>query len=77
MEGEEGRVAAEDIGEARGGDTADEDRHQRRHRQVNHQHFQRKHESGDGCLEDAGNGTSRSTSHQEHQRATVQAEHFS
>ena len=74
VEGEEGRIAAEDVGETGGGDTAHQDGHQRGHRQVDHQHLEREHQSGDGGLENARDGTSGTAAHQEHQRATVLAE---
>ena len=74
MEREQRRTTAEDIGEASGCDTGYEDRQQGRHRHIDHQHLEGEHQSGDGCLEDASNGTCRTAAYERHQHLTVEVE---
>ena len=69
------RVSAyEQVGEAGGRDTGDEDGQQRGHGQVDHEHLEGEHQSGDGSLEDAGNGCRGATSHEQHDRFAVHLE---
>ena len=74
MKGEQGGIATKDIGKASGSHTRDEYRKECRHRHVDHQHLQRKHQSCDRGLEDTGNGTSGTTADQRHQHLAVQME---
>ena len=74
MEGEESRIAAEDIGEAGGCDTRHKDGQHRRHRHVDQQHLDRKHQTCYRRLEDTGDGSCRTTAHQRHQHLTIHVE---
>ena len=76
MEREEHGIAAKQVGEARCRYAADQNGQQRRHRQVNHQHFQSEHQSCYWSLEDACYGSCGTTSHQRHQRLVVQLKQF-
>ena len=68
VEGEmEERVAPhEDVGEAGGGDAGDEDGHERCHGEVDHEHLDGENQARHGRFEDAGDGGSRTTSHEHH-----------
>ena len=74
MEGEHDRIAREDIREAGGCHARYEDRQQRGHRQVDHQHLERKHQSCDRRLKDACYRPSCTTAYERHQRLIVQSE---
>ena len=76
MEGEQGGVATEDIGEDGGRDTRHQDRQQRRHGHIDHQHLKGEHQSCYRRLEDAGNGTGSTTADQRHEHLTVEVEYL-
>ena len=76
MEAEEHGIARKDVGEARGGDTRHEDGQERGHGEVNHQHLEREDESGNGGLEDAGDGSGGTAADEGHERLVVQTEHL-
>ena len=77
VEAEQRRAAHEDIREARSRDRCREDRQQRRHAQVDHQHFEREHQSGYGRLEDAGDGGGSTAANKQNQLLLVHAEQSS
>ena len=54
--------------------TRHQQREQRTHGKVDHQHFKHEHQAGNRSLENARNGTRGTTSHKEHQCAVFQAE---
>ena len=58
-----------DIGNGSSRHRRNQQGEQRGHSQVYHQHFQRKHQSCNRCLEDTGNGTGSTTAYQKHQSA--------
>ena len=74
MEREQGRVAEQNVREARRRDAANEYGQQRRHGQVYHQHLQREHQSRYRGLEDAGDGSRGTAADERHQRLVVQPE---
>ena len=77
MEGKERGITTENIGETSSCHTRDKDWQQGRHRHINHQHLQRKHQSGYRCLEDTCDSTSCATAHQRHQHLPVEVEDLS
>ena len=68
--------AHQDVGKASSCYTTDKDRQQGSHAQVYHQHLKRKYESGNGRLEDAGNGCRSAAAHQQNHGFLVHAENL-
>ena len=66
VELKDGVGARDGKGKSDGCDAADEQRQQAGHRQVYHQHFEHKDESGNGCLEDTRHGSCGSAAHEQH-----------
>ena len=77
MERKQRGITTEDIGETRGCHTRYKDRQQCRHRHIDHQHLQRKHQSGYRSLKDAGDSTCRTTAYKRHQHFPVHMEQLS
>ena len=77
MEGEEGRIATEDISKARRCDTRDENRQHGRHRHVYQQHLDGKDQSCYRGFEDTGDGACSTAAHQRHQHLAVHVEGLS
>ena len=77
VEGEERGIAAEDISKTSGRHTRHENRQQRRHRHVDHQHLKRKHQTRYRRLEDTCDSTCGTTAHKCHQHLTIQMEQLS
>ena len=71
IEGEHGLGTSQGIGEAGGGETGNEQRKQGGHCQVNHEHLKGENQTGNGGLENTGNGSRGSTADEEHQRLMV------
>ena len=71
---EQGIAAQEQIGKHRGCHTRYQDGQQRCHRQVDHQHLEGEHQTGNRGLEDTGDGSGGTTAHQQHQLFTVEVE---
>ncbi len=74
FEREHGICPGHGIGDAGGGETRDEEGQERSHREVDHQHFKREDQTGDGGFEDAGNGARCAAPDEEHERFVVEVE---
>ena len=77
VETEHGFHARSNIGEGGCRHAGDEQREERCHRQVNHQHFEREDQSGNGCLEDACHGSGSTAADQQHECLVLHPEHAS
>ena len=74
MERKQGRIATNDIRKTSSRDTRYQDRQKRRHGHINHKHLKGKDQSGYRSLEDARDGTSRTTANKCHQSLSVEME---
>ena len=74
---EERFLTHQDITETGGRNTGDEDRQQRGHREIYHQHLEREDETCDWGFEDTSNGGTRTASYEQYHRFLVHAEYLS
>ena len=74
VEREQGVAAHEQVGEAGGGDAGGEDGQQGTHGEVYHEHLEGEHETCHRSLEDAGDGSCRAASDEQHELFVVEVE---
>ena len=68
--------AGQGIGDAGGREATHHQGQQRGHGEVNHQHFKRKHQAGNGSFEDTGNSSRSTASDEQHHGFVFQAKGF-
>ena len=73
---EQGIAPTEHIAEQHRCDAGHKNGKQRGHGEVYHQHLEREHQTSDGGLEDACDGSRGATSHQYHELMVVEMEEF-
>ena len=77
MEFKHGFRAGNNIGNRCSSYGRNKQRQQRRHRKIDHQYFQREHQSCNRRFENARNGPGSTTPHKQHQRTMFHLEHTS